>query len=49
MCLYSNRQYNKAEISFIEVAERQKKVLGEEHLDTLTSISNLASTYKDQG
>jgi WD40 repeat protein len=49
MCLYSNGRYNKAEVSFIEVAERQKKVLGAEHPDTLTSIANLASTYRNQG
>ena len=29
--------------------ETRKRVLGEEHLDTLTSIGNLASTYRNQG
>ena len=29
--------------------ETRKRVLGEEHPDTLTSIANLASTYKHQG
>jgi hypothetical protein len=29
--------------------ETRKRVLGEEHPSTLTSIANLASTYKNQG
>ncbi|KAK2755649.1 kinesin light chain [Colletotrichum kahawae] len=29
--------------------ETRKKVLGEEHPDTLTSMGNLASTYRNQG
>lgn len=29
--------------------ERRKKVLGEEHLDMLTSMNNLAFTWKKQG
>jgi uncharacterized protein involved in tolerance to divalent cations len=33
----------------VSVIETMKRVLGEEHLDTLTSIANLASIYKDQG
>jgi hypothetical protein len=49
MCLYSNRRYNEAKVSFIEVAERRKNVLSKEYLDTLTSIANLASTYRNQG
>jgi hypothetical protein len=49
MCLYSDGRYNEAKVSFIEVAERQKKVLGAEHPDTLTSMANLASTYRNQG
>ena len=31
------------------VMETRKRVLGEEHPDTLTSISNLALTYRNQG
>ena len=49
MCLYSDGRYNEAEVSFMEVAERRKKVLGEEHPSTLTSMANLASTYRNQG
>jgi hypothetical protein len=29
--------------------ETRKRVLGVEHPDTLTSMGNLASTYKNQG
>jgi hypothetical protein len=29
--------------------ETRKRVLGEEHPDTLTSMNNLALTFKDQG
>jgi len=29
--------------------ETRKRVLGEEHPDTLASITNLASTYENQG
>ncbi|KAF2465662.1 uncharacterized protein BDR25DRAFT_202783, partial [Lindgomyces ingoldianus] len=31
------------------VMETRKRVLGEDHPDTLTSMSNLASTWKSQG
>jgi hypothetical protein len=31
------------------VIETRKRVLGEEHPDTLSSIGNLASTYRNQG
>ena len=31
------------------VVETMKRVLGEEHPDTLMSMSNLASTYRKQG
>jgi hypothetical protein len=47
--LYVDGRYNEAEASFTEVVERRKKVLGSEHLDTLASMANLASTYRDQG
>ncbi|KAH7125072.1 hypothetical protein B0J13DRAFT_455109, partial [Dactylonectria estremocensis] len=29
--------------------ETRKRVLGEEHPDTLTSMNNLAASWKDQG
>jgi hypothetical protein len=33
----------------VQVIETRKRVLREEHPSTLTSIANLASTYRDQG
>ena len=33
----------------MQVIEIMKRVLGLEHPDTLTSMSNLASTWKSQG
>ena len=33
----------------MQVLEIRKRVLGEEHPNTLTSMGNLASTYADQG
>jgi len=31
----------------MQVMETRKRVLGEEYLDTLTSVANLASLYRD--
>jgi hypothetical protein len=33
----------------VQVLEMSKTKLGEDHPDTLTSMANLASTYRDQG
>ena len=33
----------------MKVIEMRKRVLGQEHPDTLTIIDDLASTYRDQG
>src|SRR5436309_15314421 len=33
----------------VQVMEMRKRVLGAEHPDTLTSMGNLASTYRNQG
>ena len=49
MCLYSDGRFNEAEGLFIEVMETSLRVLGAEHPDTLTSMANLASTYRNQG
>jgi hypothetical protein len=49
MCLLTDGRYNEAEVLFIEETERRKGVLGAEHPDTLTSMANLASTYRNQG
>ncbi len=48
-CLLSNRQYNKAKTPFLEVMQRYKRVLGQENPSILTSISNLALTFQNQG
>ncbi|KIM93232.1 hypothetical protein OIDMADRAFT_75421, partial [Oidiodendron maius Zn] len=49
LCLFDDRRFNEAELWFIEVMETRKRVVGTEHPDTLTSMANLASTYKSQG
>ena len=33
----------------MQVMETRKRVLGDEHPDTLTSMANLAATYRNQG
>jgi tetratricopeptide (TPR) repeat protein len=48
-CLYSDGRWKEAEISFGRVMEARKRVLGEDHPSTLTSMANLASTYRKQG
>jgi Cdc6-like AAA superfamily ATPase len=47
--LYSDGRYREAEELEVQVMQTTKRVLGDEHPDTLTSISNLALTYKSQG
>ena len=42
-------RWTEAEKLNMQVMETMKRVLGEEHPDTLTSIANLASTYWNQG
>ncbi|KAI4166730.1 MAG: hypothetical protein LQ343_007804 [Gyalolechia ehrenbergii] len=42
-------RYKEAEELEVQVMETMKRVLGEEHPDTLSSIANLASTYWNQG
>jgi tetratricopeptide (TPR) repeat protein len=48
-CLYSDGRYNEAEPWQVRMMETSKRVLGDEHPDTLTSMANLASTYSNQG
>jgi tetratricopeptide (TPR) repeat protein len=48
-CLLSDGRYNEAEAPFVEVMERHRKILGQEHPSTLASIANLATTYWNQG
>src|SRR3984957_2845928 len=42
-------RWKEAEKLQVLVVETMKRVLGEEHPDTLTSMDNLASTYRSQG
>jgi tetratricopeptide (TPR) repeat protein len=49
MALYSDGRYNEAEELFVQVMETRKAKLGADHPYTLTSIANLASTYRNQG
>ncbi|OCL00243.1 FabD/lysophospholipase-like protein [Cenococcum geophilum 1.58] len=48
-CVYEDGRYVEAESSFSQVMETRKRVLGEEHPSTLTSMANLASTFWNQG
>jgi tetratricopeptide (TPR) repeat protein len=47
--LYSEGRYKEAEELQMQVMQTMKRVLGEEHPSTLTSMANLASTYWNQG
>ncbi|KAF2190316.1 HET-domain-containing protein [Zopfia rhizophila CBS 207.26] len=49
MCLYQEGRWNEAQRAFVQVMETRKRVLGPEHPDTLISMGNLASTYRNQG
>ncbi|OCK72871.1 hypothetical protein K432DRAFT_38395 [Lepidopterella palustris CBS 459.81] len=40
-------RWKEAEELDVQVMETRKRVLGEGHPDTLTSMANLASTYSD--
>jgi tetratricopeptide (TPR) repeat protein len=48
-CLYYDGRYKEVEPWYLQVMETNKAVLGEEHPDTLVSMGNLASTYRNQG
>jgi tetratricopeptide (TPR) repeat protein len=47
--LYYDGRYSEAEKLFVQVMEMSKTKLGANHLGTLISIGNLASTYRNQG
>lgn len=49
MTLYIDGRYNEAEKLFVQVMETRKRVLGDEHPSTLTSMNNLAQTLKGLG
>ncbi|KAF1976246.1 hypothetical protein BU23DRAFT_597114 [Bimuria novae-zelandiae CBS 107.79] len=47
--LYNDGRWREAEQLFVQVMETRKRVLGDEHPSTLTSMASLASTYRNQG
>ncbi|RII22471.1 hypothetical protein CUC08_Gglean000061 [Alternaria sp. MG1] len=49
IALYSDGRYEEAEELQMQVMETMKRVLSDEHPDTLTSMANLAATYWNQG
>jgi tetratricopeptide (TPR) repeat protein len=49
LVLGASGYWKDAEKLEVQVMETRKKLLGEEHPDTLTSMANLASTYWNQG
>ena len=44
---YKEGRWKEAEELVVQVMETRKRVLGEEHPDTLSSMANLASTYRN--
>ncbi|OIW24969.1 hypothetical protein CONLIGDRAFT_583698 [Coniochaeta ligniaria NRRL 30616] len=48
MCLYYDGRYWEAEGLFSQVMETRKTKLGADQPNTLTSMGNLASTYRNQ-
>jgi hypothetical protein len=49
LVLGENGDFNNAEQLEVQVMDMRKKLLGAEHPETLSSMANLASTYRDQG
>jgi tetratricopeptide (TPR) repeat protein len=49
MTLYSDGRYKEAEELQEQVMQARKRVLGDEHPDTMTNMGNLALTYSNQG
>lgn len=49
MCLYQDGQWSEAETSFRQVMENRKRILGQEHPDTILAMSNLSITLGDLG
>ncbi|KAH8678794.1 hypothetical protein BGZ60DRAFT_446050 [Tricladium varicosporioides] len=49
MCLYEDGRWIEAEDAITKVMKMKKRVLGEEHPDTLLSMGNLAVIYQNQG
>jgi tetratricopeptide (TPR) repeat protein len=48
-CLYSDGRWDEAEASFIQVLAMEMRTLGADSRSTLTSMANLALTYRNQG
>ncbi|KAH6718620.1 hypothetical protein BKA61DRAFT_641030, partial [Leptodontidium sp. MPI-SDFR-AT-0119] len=48
-CLDEDGRWDEAEAAYIEGLEIEKRELGADHPDTLTSINNLALTFRNQG
>ena len=49
MALYEDGRFDEAEKLFVQVMETFKTKLGADYPDTLASMANLASTYRNQG
>lgn len=49
MALDSDARYKAAEQLFVQVMEARKRIFGNDHPDTLLSMSNVAVTYSHQG
>jgi tetratricopeptide (TPR) repeat protein len=49
MCLYQDGRWNEAEASFKQMMETRKRMLGQEHPDTISAMSNLSITLGDLG
>ena len=49
LVFYEAGYWNEAEQLQVQISGTRKRVLGEEHPDTLTSMENLASTYRNLG
>ena len=48
-CLYEDGRWDEAEKINVQVMEIRKEKLGADHPSTLTSMANLAETYRNQG
>jgi tetratricopeptide (TPR) repeat protein len=48
-CLYEDGRWSEAEAAVTEVLEIDRRELGADHPSTLSSMANLASTYRNQG
>jgi hypothetical protein len=46
---WNQERWKEAEELGRQALAMRKKVLGQERVDTLTSVGNIASTYSDQG